>query len=51
MRSIAGHPRTLIPSRSAGSTGCSYGSVHRICTETGVTLLGRGGATCPRLGA
>ena len=29
----------------AGSTGRSYGFVHRILTETGVTLRGRGGAT------
>src|SRR6202023_3539363 len=29
----------------AGSTGRSYGFVHRILTETGVSLRGRGGAT------
>jgi hypothetical protein len=29
----------------ADSTGRSYGFVHRILTETGVTLRGRGGAT------
>jgi hypothetical protein len=29
----------------AGSTGRSYGFVHRILTETGVPLRGRGGAT------
>jgi Helix-turn-helix domain len=29
----------------AGATGRSYGFVHRILTETGVTLRGRGGAT------
>lgn len=29
----------------ANSTGRSYGFVHRILTETGVTLRGRGGAT------
>jgi hypothetical protein len=29
----------------AVSTGRSYGFVHRILTETGVTLRGRGGAT------
>jgi hypothetical protein len=29
----------------AASTGRSYGFVHRILTETGVTLRGRGGAT------
>ncbi|MFF1571018.1 helix-turn-helix domain-containing protein [Streptomyces sp. NPDC058293] len=29
----------------AESTGCSYGFVHRILTEAGVTLRGRGGAT------
>lgn len=29
----------------ATSTGRSYGFVHRILTETGVTLRGRGGAT------
>ncbi|MFG2997785.1 helix-turn-helix domain-containing protein [Streptomyces sp. NPDC048340] len=28
----------------AGSTGRSYGFIHRILTETGVTLRGRGGA-------
>jgi Helix-turn-helix domain len=28
----------------AASTGRSYGFVHRILTETGVTLRGRGGA-------
>ena len=29
----------------AGSTGRSYGFVHRILTETGVSLRGRGGTT------
>ena len=29
----------------AASTGRSYGFIHRILTETGVTLRGRGGAT------
>jgi hypothetical protein len=29
----------------AASTGRSYGFVHRILTETGVTMRGRGGAT------
>ncbi len=29
----------------AGSTGRSYGFVHRILTESGVHLRGRGGAT------
>ncbi len=29
----------------ATATGRSYGFVHRILTETGVTLRGRGGAT------
>lgn len=29
----------------ASSTGRSYGFVHRILTESGVTLRGRGGAT------
>ncbi len=29
----------------ASSTGRSYGFVHRILTETGVALRGRGGAT------
>jgi hypothetical protein len=29
----------------ATSTGRSYGFVHRILTETGVSLRGRGGAT------
>jgi hypothetical protein len=29
----------------AESTGRSYGFVHRVLTETGVTLRGRGGAT------
>ena len=29
----------------AGATGRSYGFVHRILTETGVSLRGRGGAT------
>jgi hypothetical protein len=29
----------------ATSTGRSYGFIHRILTETGVTLRGRGGAT------
>lgn len=29
----------------AASTGRSYGFVHRILTETGTTLRGRGGAT------
>ena len=28
----------------AASTGRSYGFIHRILTETGVTLRGRGGA-------
>ena len=32
-------------SSGAGSTGRSYGFVHRILTETGVSLRGRGGAT------
>jgi Helix-turn-helix domain len=32
----------------AASTGRSYGFVHRILTETGVTLRGRGGATRSR---
>ena len=29
----------------AAETGRSYGFVHRLLTETGVTLRGRGGAT------
>ena len=29
----------------ATATGRSYGFIHRILTETGVTLRGRGGAT------
>jgi hypothetical protein len=29
----------------AASTGRSYGFIHRILTETGVALRGRGGAT------
>jgi helix-turn-helix protein len=29
----------------AAATGRSYGFVHRLLTETGVTLRGRGGAT------
>jgi hypothetical protein len=29
----------------AGATGRSYGFIHRILTETGVSLRGRGGAT------
>ena len=29
----------------AASTGRSYGFIHRILTENGVTLRGRGGAT------
>jgi Helix-turn-helix domain len=29
----------------ANATGRSYGFVHRILTETGVSLRGRGGAT------
>ncbi len=29
----------------AASTGRSYGFVHRMLTESGVTLRGRGGAT------
>jgi hypothetical protein len=29
----------------ATDTGRSYGFIHRILTETGVTLRGRGGAT------
>ena len=29
----------------ASSTGRSYGFVHRVLSETGVTLRGRGGAT------
>jgi hypothetical protein len=29
----------------AVATGRSYGFIHRILTETGVTLRGRGGAT------
>lgn len=29
----------------ASATGRSYGFIHRILTETGVTLRGRGGAT------
>jgi hypothetical protein len=29
----------------AATTGRSYGFVHRILTETGVSLRGRGGAT------
>jgi predicted transcriptional regulator len=32
----------------AGLTGRSYGFVHRILTESGVTLRGRGGATRTR---
>ena len=30
------------------ATGRSYGFVHRILTEQGVTLRGRGGSTRPR---
>jgi hypothetical protein len=29
----------------AGQTGRSYGFVHRVLTDAGVTLRGRGGAT------
>ncbi|MFO7401299.1 MAG: helix-turn-helix domain-containing protein, partial [Actinomycetales bacterium] len=29
----------------AASTGRSYGFIHRILSESGVTLRGRGGAT------
>ncbi|WP_300612438.1 helix-turn-helix domain-containing protein [Trebonia sp.] len=29
----------------ASATGRSYGFIHRLLTETGVTLRGRGGAT------
>jgi hypothetical protein len=29
----------------ASSTGRSYGFIHRVLTESGVTLRGRGGAT------
>jgi Helix-turn-helix domain len=29
----------------AGSTGRSYGFIHRVLTESGATLRGRGGAT------
>ena len=36
----AGEHRSL-----AAATGRSYGFVHRILSETGVTLRGRGGAT------
>ena len=32
----------------AVSTGRSYGFIHRLLTETGVKLRGRGGATRPR---
>ena len=32
----------------AESTGRSYGFVHRVLSETGVTLRGRGGATRPK---
>ncbi|MGP3684527.1 helix-turn-helix domain-containing protein [Streptomyces sp. IBSNAI002] len=35
----------------ANSTGRSYGFVHRILTETGVTLRARGGAIRPKPGA
>jgi hypothetical protein len=31
----------------AAATGRSYGFVHRLLTETGVKLRGRGGATRP----
>jgi len=33
----------------ANATGRSYGFIHRILTETGVTLRGRGGATRGRV--
>jgi helix-turn-helix protein len=32
----------------ANATGRSYGFIHRILTETGVSLRGRGGATRSR---
>jgi hypothetical protein len=32
----------------ATATGRSYGFIHRMLTETGVTLRGRGGATAAR---
>ena len=32
----------------AAATGRSYGFIHRILTETGVTLRGRGGATAKK---
>ena len=32
----------------AEQTGRSYGFVHRVLSETGVTLRGRGGATRPK---
>jgi transposase len=32
----------------AVSTGRSYGFIHRLLKETGVTLRGRGGSTRPR---
>lgn len=35
----------------ATATGRSYGFVHRILTENGVTLRGRGGATRGKVGA
>jgi hypothetical protein len=35
----------------ATATGRSYGFVHRILTETGVTLRGRGGATRGKVAA
>ncbi|WP_330351662.1 helix-turn-helix domain-containing protein [Streptomyces sp. NBC_00582] len=35
----------------AEDAGRSYGFVHRILTETGVTLRGRGGATRNQTGA
>jgi hypothetical protein len=31
------------------ATGRSYGFIHRILTEQGVTLRGRGGSTRPRV--
>jgi hypothetical protein len=34
----------------AAATGRSYGFVHRILTESGVSLRGRGGATRGRAG-
>ena len=32
----------------AAATGRSYGFIHRILTETGATLRGRGGATAKK---